>query len=211
VVSATGQGQLTSVAQIAAGSSITCAVLTSGAARCWGENDAGNLGTGDYDDHASPTAVVGITNATQVAVRTGHACAVLSNGQIKCWGSNLYGQLGNTSVGNLTSTPVVVTGINNAVAVGVGIYSTCALLSNGTVKCWGYNADGELGDGTYTSSDTPVTVAGVQGATGLAVGDQHACVRLQSGEGRCWGSNSYEQLTQPDGVGNLPTPGQLNF
>ena len=88
-------------------------------------------------------------------------------------------------------------------AVTAGAHHVCALLSDGIVKCWGYNADGELGDGTNTGpetcnkaacSTTPVAVSALSGATAIAAGQTHTCALLQAGTVECWGANSYGQL-----------------
>lgn len=79
-------------------------------------------------------------------------------------------------------------------AISVGNYHSCALLSSGTIRCWGSNIDGRLGAGTQTSSSTPVAVQGISSAQGLDCGNQHNCAVLTDGTVRCWGRNDYGQL-----------------
>jgi alpha-tubulin suppressor-like RCC1 family protein len=75
------------------------------------------------------------------------------------------------------------------VAITAGLFSTCALLSDGTAKCWGYNAYGQLGDGTMVDSRTPVVVQGLHGATSIdGCAGYHVCARLSTGKAQCWGS-----------------------
>ena len=112
-----------------------------------------------------------------------------------------------------SSTPVAVSGITTAVAVDVGGDAACAVLSDGTGRCWGTNTVGQLGDGTTTDSPTPVAVSGISTAVAVAAGSIHFCARLSSGGIRCWGGNPYGQLgdgTTTDtavsvGVTGLPT------
>ncbi len=79
-------------------------------------------------------------------------------------------------------------------AVTAGGFHTCALLADGTVRCWGLNANGQLGDGTRNDSTTPVTVSLPLSATAVAAGGYHTCARLADGTVRCWGYNYYGQL-----------------
>jgi hypothetical protein len=106
--------------------------------------------------------VVGITNAVAITAGWRHACAALADGTARCWGQNEFGQLGNGSTAS-SSIPVPVSGITGAVALTGGWWHhSCALLGNGTVKCWGANDWGQLGNGTTSTSatTTPVTMTG---------------------------------------------------
>src|SRR5207248_2366134 len=88
-----------------------------------------------------------------------------------------------------------VTGLTGVAQLAAGGSHTCARLSNGTVKCWGLNSSGQLGDGSVTSSRVPVTVTGLSGVQGIAAGRSHIAVLLTPARGlRTWGSNTYGQL-----------------
>src|SRR5664280_883507 len=190
---------------IAAGNLYTCAVLSSGTVQCWGDNRVGELGNGTTTGGSVPVTVSGITNATAVAAGYGQTCAVLSSGTVQCWGDNSVGELGNgTTTGS--SVPVTVSGITNAVVddgnysstrdrdIAAGNLYTCAVLSSGTVQCWGDNSVGELGNGTTTGSSVPVTVSGITNATAVAAGYDHTCAVLTDGTVRCWGDNTVGEL-----------------
>src|SRR4029079_11210831 len=97
--------------------------------------------------------------------------------------------------GRASDTPVQVTGISTAVAVSAGVIHTCAVLQNGTARCWGYNSSGQIGDGTTTDRFTPAVVSGITTATGaVAAGNNDSCVLLQGGSVKCWGMNTYGEL-----------------
>lgn len=104
-------------------------------------------------------------------------------------------------------TPVTVTGISSAIHIAAGMLHSCALLDDGTIKCWGNNSDGQLGDRTTTDSSVPVTATTLSGITQVAAGGRHSCALTENGAVKCWGSNGSYQLG--DGTGNdsvIPVP-----
>ena len=195
---------ITTAASIALGAYHSCALLTDGTVKCWGRDHKGQLGNGDETtaDSATPVDVSGITTATSLAPGGSqpnyHSCALLTGGTVKCWGSGYYGQLGNEITGTTadSATPVDVTGITTATSIAVGGQFSCAVLTDGTVKCWGENIYGQLGNGTTTpqTSTTPVDVSGITTATSIALGHAHACALLTDGAVMCWGYNDKGQL-----------------
>ncbi len=202
---------ITTATAVTAGGFHTCALLQDGTVRCWGQNDSGQLGNGTVLMNSStPVRVSGITTAVAISAGGWHTCALLQDGTVRCWGRNEDGQLGNGAVitspptPSPTPTPVTVTGITTAVAIEAGIFHTCALLQDGTVRCWGRNSDGQLGDGTRTNSSTPVTVSQITAAA-LAPGAEHTCALLQGGTVRCWGDNNFGQLGNGSAIGMVAT------
>ena len=130
--------------------------------RCWGRNEFGQLGDGTTTTRLTPVMVSGFSSGA-VAVVTGYyySCALTTAGGVWCWGQNENGQLGDGTTTN-RSTPVAVSMLSfGAVAVSATGFHTCALMSDGEVQCWGYNAYGQIGDGTTAQRTTPVVVSGL--------------------------------------------------
>jgi alpha-tubulin suppressor-like RCC1 family protein len=179
---------------LSAGAKVTCALVSSGAVDCWGENYFDEMGNGSSQKQfTTPVAVPGITNAIEVAAGGSHVCALLADGSVKCWGDNQFGELG-IGYTSKDSTPVRVTGITNAIAITAGAADTCALLSGGTIDCWGANIYGELGNGTTTNSSTPVPVSGITNAVAVTAGYVSTCATLSSRGVDCWGYNAYGEV-----------------
>jgi hypothetical protein len=222
--SASDGSAMTGVRSLAAGGStsapaFTCVALTDGTARCWGANGSGQLGIGATTPAQITTPVVVRTSAAvagplsgvrQVSAGLGHACAALTDGTAVCWGANASGQLGNSAVTTSTSTSpvqvIVSTGVplRGIVAIVAGVVSTCASITDGTVRCWGANSFGQLGNGATSNKQTyvPQVVRAIGGVAGtaltgvatVAVGRNHACAALTVGTAVCWGSDTAGQL-----------------
>jgi large repetitive protein len=129
------------------------------------------------------------------------ACSVGASGAVWCSGESQFGSpLGNGY------ERVRIPGISNATQVSVGADSTCALLGGGTVKCWGFNGWGQLGNGTFVSSDSPVDVSGLTNVVQIEVGQTYACARKSDGTVWCWGNGDVSR----NGTGTTTsTPVQL--
>jgi alpha-tubulin suppressor-like RCC1 family protein len=201
--------------KLAAGTTHSCAVTAAGGVRCWGENGDGQLGDGTTTGRSLPVAVTGVggtgtlTGVKAVAVGDTHSCAVTAAGSVACWGSNEFGQLGIDSGGADKASPVFVPGVANAVAVDAGKLHGCALTAAGTVFCWGWNADGQIGNGmTAGQAAAPTAVIGISGATAIAAGSSHSCALLAGGEVACWGQNNDGQLGK--GAASATEPGPVS-
>ena len=161
-------GKNRSAIQIECARQHTCALLDNHQMKCWGDGLGGQIGVtrpnpyrlGDEEyemgDNLTEVNLGKDTYVLQISAASFHTCALLSNNQVKCFGSGYYGQLGKEveeSLGrgefdmgdNLTFIDV---GSNRSVvAIKAGYFRTCAILDDGSVKCWGYNLHGELGYG----------------------------------------------------------------
>ncbi len=232
---AAGIGNASVPLAVAAGGSMTCAVLSNGTVACWGEGAIGQLGSRALlGGSLRPAMVSNLGDVTAIATMCTHVCALISDGIVACWGENSAGEIGTgsgtgpdvcmLSTGlelSCAQTPMQVSGVENATAIGVGCNYSCAALSDGTATCWGGDAPiltayaglhdiaaiaGGVsrmcilqGDGVITcqatdGSDNAPTQPVVSGATAVAGGDAFDCAVLGDRSITCWGSNSNGQL-----------------
>ncbi|MGZ3455968.1 MAG: hypothetical protein ACXVEF_40555 [Polyangiales bacterium] len=140
------------------------------------------------------------SSVTSLALGYDHSCAVMGGGSVRCWGINWSGVLGYTTtetckVSSPCSTrPKAVPGLSGVASMALGYMHSCALGTDGTVRCWGDNAYGQLGDGTTTNRTSPTSITGLADVTQLVAGDFHTCARLKDGTVRCWGRNHAGQV-----------------
>ena len=159
-----------------------------------------------------------------VSIETGnnHTCALLREGEVKCWGYGDFGRLGQGGTDSLGDGEGEMGGNlrpidlgASATSISAGGRHTCALLSDGKVKCWGRGENGQLGQGgTDNLGDDngemgdklhPIDLGGVS-ATSISAGGWHTCALLRDGEVKCWGSGENGQL----GQGNTDNLGDDN-
>lgn len=202
------------VVAVTAGGFHTCALTNTGNVLCWGSNGVGQLGDGRrcHPNCPTPTLVRGLeARAVATSAGNGHQCAVLEGGGLQCWGGNYSGELGRETAEQCIgiscgTTPARVINLSEDVAiVSAGSQHTCALTSAGTVKCWGRNDRGQLGNGAVADSwqrnPVPTVVTGLGGkVSAISVGGDHTCALVETAEGsstygaQCWGDNQYGQL-----------------
>lgn len=173
---------------IASGYNHNCVLTKTGAVKCWGLNQYGQLGDGTTAEVAMAIDVVGLSSdVTAIAGGRRHGCALQSGG-VKCWGSNDHGQLGTGNT-NASLVPVQVVGLESGVTgIAAGERTSCAILTGGEAKCWGQNYYGQLGDGTTIDAPLPTPVAGLaSGVVNITPGMHGTCFVLQSGATKCSG------------------------
>jgi alpha-tubulin suppressor-like RCC1 family protein len=192
------KGLSAGVKAVSAGTTHTCALLTTGGVKCWGNNNRGQLGDGTKINRWTPVNVIGLASGIASIEAGGlDTCAVTIHGGAKCWGSNNQGRLGDgTMIDRLTPTNVIgmFTGVAAIRANDAGGAHTCAVLTNGGLKCWGSNLGGQLGNGMTTTSYVPIDVSGLtSGVSDVALGTWHTCAATSSGV-KCWGDNTWGQL-----------------
>ncbi|MDA9829639.1 putative Ig domain-containing protein, partial [Candidatus Poseidoniaceae archaeon] len=177
-----------------------CAILDNNSLSCWGWNGQGQLGLGNTTNQGAATFVDLGTGRSPVKVTLGqlHTCVLLDNNSVYCMGDNTYGQVGDgTTVDKNSPTFVDFGNGRYAVDIESGHVHTCALLDNGSVSCWGYNAYGQLGLGhttTPVSVPTYVPLASGRHVASMAVGQHHTCFAYDNGDVACTGRNQQGQL-----------------
>jgi alpha-tubulin suppressor-like RCC1 family protein len=202
---------ITGAVGVTGGSGYACAVLSGGGISCWGFNAEGELGNGGTSDSLVPVAVSGLfAAATTVQAGGDHTCTLEPTAEplgrepfplVECWGTDSFGELGdgttNDSALPVTTDPVIysITAQTSGIGLALGYDHSCAMVA-GEVECWGYNEDGELGNGTAVNAPLagPQPVPGLTTAVGISAGDSHTCALLANGTIACWGSNADGQI-----------------
>ncbi|MFN8507435.1 MAG: hypothetical protein U0547_07700 [Dehalococcoidia bacterium] len=185
------------VISVEAGGHHTCALLASGGVTCWGLGGLGALGQGADTDSNVPVNVTGIASgAAQISAGSDHSCAVLATGSMRCWGHGWWGELGNGTAANQggigSNVPVVVSGAADYTSVAAGADHTCGLTRAGTVRCWGANDRGQLGNGTGDQALVPTPVIGLPaGVVAIAAYGNTTCAITAGAVLYCWGDSLY--------------------
>jgi alpha-tubulin suppressor-like RCC1 family protein len=223
-----GADRCAGVIDLALGLFHSCALLSDGTVRCWGQNFRGVLGLGgtDLSNKLKPTPVPGLTNVKKISTSPTNftMCALIGDGTVKCWGGNQYGQLGINSMdtGNHTSpAPVLASGDGTPLAgikdISVGDYHVCALKTDSTVLCWGWGLFGRVADGNATDHKIllpqPIMPATTLGDK-LVTGGGHTMLLVgtnTSAQYVCWGVDGNGQcgITATSSVVTASSPTSL--
>ncbi len=196
---------ISNVSAIAGGGGHTCAIVgSSDAVYCWGMGTSGQLGNGGTSTSNSPVGSSGLDDVISISAGGVHTCAVEAGGAVRCWGDRADGRVGNTSNSGIQSTPTDVVDclddpVSDGAQVAAGRAHTCMISQTGSVRCWGDNASGQLGDGNApTDRSCAVSVSLPAAATSISTRNDHTCVLLSTGAGYCWGSNFRRQIAATD-------------
>ena len=194
--------------EITLGSFHSCSILDDGSVSCWGSNEFGQLGDGTRESKHIPTKVLLPQGKRVDGLSSGsyHNCAIIDDDTFRCWGSNEFGQLGDgTSIERTSPVIVSLGGGKTATSVSSGEGHTCSILNDKTIKCWGDNSNGQLGDGTRTGSHSPIAVnlGGSDLAISISSGSYHTCALTTTRDVKCWGDNYHGQLGLGDNVDRL--------
>jgi len=191
---------------IAAGDFHSIAVMEDGTVYSWGGNADGQLGNNSNTDALIAKQVNGVANigflrdAYEVAAGGSHSLVLMRDSTVRAFGDALKGQTGNGLFGGTELTPVVVLDnvtndtLRNVITVEAGNDHSIAAQSNGTIKTWGGNASGQLGDGTTIDQAKAISVVGISGGISVTAGFGFSAVILNDSTTWTWGTNSYGQL-----------------
>jgi len=212
VVGVGGSGTLGGMVAVASGDASGYALSGTGNVYAWGDNTKGELGNNSTVDSSTPVEVVGpggsgfLSGIVAVSSRGNAAYALTASGNVYAWGNDAFGELGNGVTGGQSDVPVLVQQVggggtlDNVAAVSAGAEDGYAILAGGQVVSWGYNVDGELGNGTSGSthgSNVPVDVSGLNDAVAVTGGVFHALAVTTSGAVEAWGANNSGELGLP--------------
>jgi LPXTG-motif cell wall-anchored protein len=190
-------GLISGVRAMAGSEYFNCALLHSGEVKCWGETYIDFDNDGIEDSSNTPVTIPGLPqDIVAISASSGKfICVVSVSTGVWCWGENSHGQLGD-STNSARFTPVRVSNLTTSIAsLSSGQGHTCIVTNSGTVKCWGSNGNGKLGEGTQNNSNIPRDVVGLSGpAIAVTAGYHHTCALLVSGTVQCWGGNASGQL-----------------
>lgn len=189
---------------LALGGNHSCQRTASGV-RCWGKNDDGQVGDGG-DESGRRAAVVlpEIGRTLDIAAGRFRTCAATAAGAVACWGSDGFGAARGANGFGAVREPALVEGLTGVTRVAVGEYHSCALLGDGSARCWGRNVHGELGDGSPVESRAPVAVLGVEAATDISAWGPRSCV-VMGGRVHCWGQGAY-RIANDGSSGHIERP-----
>jgi alpha-tubulin suppressor-like RCC1 family protein len=184
--------------QVSAGASEhTCGITSDNRAYCWGRNSDGQLGDGTTAQRLTPVAVAGTLRFHQISAGYSSTCGVTTDHRAYCWGTNGRGELGDgTTTPRLT--PVPGAGGHQFRQVATTFEHTCGVsYPDNKAYCWGWNSEGQIGDGTrstLTGHLTPVAVAGTLAFRQVSAGNLHTCGVTTDNRAFCWGLNRYGQV-----------------
>lgn len=224
------------VAGVSVGESFACARFASGRVICWGANEAGELGQGDRERRGGEAGLLATISpipfgdelAASIVSAGAHSCVVTTTSKIGCWGANNFGVLGVGSTSHRGDDAgemgagllfVQLGGRVRAKELATGAAHVCALLEDGSVKCWGWNDDGQLGQGDRRDRGSalsdlaealkPVSLGSGRTAKSIVTGARHTCVIMDDDSVKCWGGNGSGELGLGDKKNRGDAPNEM--
>lgn len=188
------------------------ALKSDGTVWSWGYNANGQIGDGTTNLRGKPVPTLNLSSATAISAGTDygdHTLALNSYGQVYAWGRNDSGQTGDGTTTTPRTTPAVVSGLSACRAITAGDYHSLAVDYTGSVKSWGSNAQGQLGDGTTANTSTPVSVSGLFNIVAVSAGTHFSAALHADGTVWTWGSGSSGQLGNGTTASTQPTPAKV--
>lgn len=188
------EGLTSGVSKISGAYNHTCVVTSGGTAKCWGLNDAGQLGDNSVISRSAPVDVNGLSGITAISAGGSHTCAVVGGQDAYCWGSNYHGQLGDTTNDDHLEAALVQNLPGDITAITTGSDHSCAI-ADGRAFCWGYGYYGQLGDNGSSSRNSPYEITSLgTSVAAISAGGSHTCAIDSTGAAKCWGRNHFGQL-----------------
>lgn len=185
----------TSYSEVVTGGVHSCAITTGNALKCWGNNANARLGDGTTTSRNTPVVIDSGVAYAKVSPGNAHTCGITTSSQLKCWGAQNNGRVGDgVATSTNAATPVVIDSGVSYAEVSAGGSSTCAIVGTlgsnaaGLLKCWGNNANGQLGNNSTTQTASPVEIDNTNTYLKVAVGDTNTCAIRSDGKMYCWGN-----------------------
>ncbi len=174
----------------------TCGIRKPGTMWCWGRNTAGELGLGDGmpNQIRAPVQVGTFDDYVSVDLGQDNACAIRKDGSLFCWGSGEFVGAASPDGGQYLVSPTQIGTDTDWATVSVDVFSACAIKTNGSLHCWGRNAEGQLGAGDLAYRPSPTPVATTTSWAGVSVGRFHTCAESTAREVFCAGADESGEL-----------------
>ena len=176
--------------------SAVSAITKNGDLYCWGYNGEGQVGNGTTDNQLTPVKVLSDVKLVSFSGSIYPiVSAITENGDLYCWGHNKYGQVGNGSIENQTTPIKVLSDVKSVSYSGYNYSAVSAITKNGDLYCWGYNGEGQVGNGSTKTQTTPVKV--LSNVRSVSYSDYNylaVSAITENGDLYCWGHNIYGQV-----------------
>ncbi|MEN0058697.1 MAG: hypothetical protein AAGB31_07670, partial [Bdellovibrio sp.] len=168
---------------------VTCGITSLGVLKCWGNNTNGQVGDGSTTHRSTPTVIDSGVSYAFVEVGGATVCGLTTGHLLKCWGANSYGQVGVNSTADILTPSLVDSGLLYS-HVSVKGTATCGITqASQTLKCWGYNLNGQVGNASTTDQLVPVAIDSGNTYSSVVGSTNTTCALTTGGVLKCWGAN----------------------